>query len=122
MTNPLLDLSDAGQAVWLDFIERKILKDGAFKRLIDDDGIGVVVASWKEHDKEIEGLIEDVRFRPSRATYRRLNPFQVNLHRYELAKVSAMVAEEAPGLFVWRGGYDPDLGLTADNVDVLLIV
>lgn len=91
-------------------------------RLIDDDGVGVVVASWKEHDKEIEGLIEEVRYRPSRTAYRRLNPFQVNLHRYELVKASAMVAEEAPGLFVWRGGYDPDLGLIADNVDVLLIV
>ena len=39
MTNPLLKLSEAGQAVWLDYLHRKILEDGELKRLIDEDGL-----------------------------------------------------------------------------------
>jgi hypothetical protein len=32
------------------------------------------------------------------------------------------VTTELPGLFVWRGGYDEATGLTADDVDTLLLV
>ncbi|HEY2179907.1 MAG TPA: bifunctional transaldolase/phosoglucose isomerase [Caulobacteraceae bacterium] len=39
MSNPLRALSDAGQAVWLDYLHRKILDDGELKRLIDEDGL-----------------------------------------------------------------------------------
>ena len=39
MTNPLRELGDAGQAVWLDYLHRKILEDGELKRLIADDGV-----------------------------------------------------------------------------------
>ncbi|HXV00195.1 MAG TPA: transaldolase family protein, partial [Caulobacteraceae bacterium] len=39
MSNPLRDLGDAGQAVWLDYLHRKILDDGELKRLIDEDGL-----------------------------------------------------------------------------------
>lgn len=37
--NPLVSLAGAGQSVWLDFIERKLLRDGGLRRLIDDDGV-----------------------------------------------------------------------------------
>ncbi|HEX4181395.1 MAG TPA: bifunctional transaldolase/phosoglucose isomerase [Caulobacteraceae bacterium] len=53
MTNPLLQLSDAGQAVWLDFIERKILEDGAFKKLIDQDGLKGVTSNPSIFEKAI---------------------------------------------------------------------
>ena len=39
MTNPLLALEGAGQAVWLDFLHRRILDDGELQRLIDRDGL-----------------------------------------------------------------------------------
>jgi CRISPR-associated endonuclease/helicase Cas3 len=91
-------------------------------RLIEDDGEGVVVATWTGKEAEVDALLDAVRRRPTRANFRRLTPFQVNLRRYELAKAGGAVAEEVPGLFVWRGGYDEALGLTADNMDVLLVV
>jgi transaldolase len=37
--NPLHALADAGQAVWLDFIDRRLLRDGSLRRLIVDDGL-----------------------------------------------------------------------------------
>ena len=39
MTNPLLALGEAGQAVWLDYLHRKILEDGELGRLISEDGL-----------------------------------------------------------------------------------
>ena len=39
MSNPLRELTNAGQAVWLDYLHRKILDDGELKRLIDEDGV-----------------------------------------------------------------------------------
>lgn len=53
MTNPLLQLSEAGQAVWLDFIERKILTNGAFKALIDQDGLSGVTSNPSIFEKAI---------------------------------------------------------------------
>ncbi len=37
--NPLRQLQTFGQSVWLDFIRRKILRDGTLQRFIDADGI-----------------------------------------------------------------------------------
>jgi CRISPR-associated endonuclease/helicase Cas3 len=91
-------------------------------RLIDDDGIPVVVATWEERREEVENLLAGARHRRSRANFRKLAPFQVNLRRYELQKDQGSWSEEIPGVYVWRGGYDPDLGLTSDNADVLLLV
>jgi hypothetical protein len=67
-------------------------------------------------------MLENLRRRANRAAYRQLIPFQVNLRRYELQRGIAWVVEELPGVHVWHGGYDAELGLTADNVDHLLIV
>ena len=53
MSNPLLQLSDAGQAVWLDFIERKILEDGSFQALIDRDGLKGVTSNPSIFEKAI---------------------------------------------------------------------
>jgi len=39
MSNPLKQLQEFGQSVWLDFIRRGILEDGTLQRFIDDDGV-----------------------------------------------------------------------------------
>jgi len=39
MTNPLRTLGEAGQAVWLDYLHRRILEDGELQRLIAEDGL-----------------------------------------------------------------------------------
>ncbi len=45
MSNPLQQLGEVGQAVWLDFIDRKILETGALKRLIEQDGLKGVTSN-----------------------------------------------------------------------------
>jgi CRISPR-associated endonuclease/helicase Cas3 len=92
--------------------------------LIEDDGVPVVVASWEQKRAEIEGLLAAVKARPSRANFRKLNPYQVNLRRYELNKVGGSVEQldARLDLLVWRGPYDADLGLRAADADVLLLV
>src|SRR5258708_2849274 len=39
MTNPLQQLHDAGQSIWLDYIDRTILKNGDLARRIRDDAL-----------------------------------------------------------------------------------
>ena len=53
MTNPLIALKQAGQSVWLDFIERKILRNGEVKALIDNDGLGGVTSNPSIFEKAI---------------------------------------------------------------------
>jgi transaldolase/glucose-6-phosphate isomerase len=53
MTNPLNQLSQAGQAAWLDFIERRILQNGDFKRLIADDDLRGVTSNPSIFEKAI---------------------------------------------------------------------
>ena len=45
MTNRLQDLEAAGQAVWLDFVDRGFLKEGGLKRLVSDDGLTGVTSN-----------------------------------------------------------------------------
>ena len=45
MTNRLKDLEACGQAVWLDFVDRKFLKDGGLKALVADDGLTGVTSN-----------------------------------------------------------------------------
>ena len=37
--NPLVQLSQLGQSVWLDFIERRLLESGDLQKLVDDDDL-----------------------------------------------------------------------------------
>ena len=39
MENPLLKLKALGQSVWLDFIDRELLRSGTLARLIETDGL-----------------------------------------------------------------------------------
>ena len=73
MTNPLLQLGDAGQAVWLDFIERKILENGDFTRLIGEDGLKGVTSNPSIFEKAI-GESEDYDASIARARARATTP------------------------------------------------
>ncbi|HWF77947.1 MAG TPA: transaldolase [Caulobacteraceae bacterium] len=53
MTNPLRELEAAGQAVWLDYLHRKILENGELKRLIDEDGIKGLTSNPSIFEKAI---------------------------------------------------------------------
>ena len=39
MTSRLKTLGEAGQAVWLDFIDRRFLSDGGLRKLVKEDGL-----------------------------------------------------------------------------------
>ena len=41
----LQDLSNAGTAVWLDFVDRKFLNAGGLQKLVDEDGLSGVTSN-----------------------------------------------------------------------------
>jgi transaldolase len=45
MTSRLKSLAEAGQGVWLDFVDRQFLKDGGLDKLIDEDGLTGVTSN-----------------------------------------------------------------------------
>lgn len=53
--NPLKELERRGQAVWLDFITRSLLKDGSLEKLIDNDGLRGVTSNPTIFQKAIQG-------------------------------------------------------------------
>lgn len=91
-------------------------------KLIDDGGIGVVVATWSEYLGEVTGLLEQAVNGDWKAQ-RKLDAFKVNLRQHELEKHAGWMSEESPGLFVYRGPYDDLLGLLkSEATDSLLVV
>jgi transaldolase len=64
MTNPLLQLEAMGQSVWLDNLNRQIIKDGELERLIDEDGLKGLTSNPSIFEKAIaEGEAYDGRIR-----------------------------------------------------------
>ncbi|MGH6972399.1 MAG: transaldolase [Caulobacteraceae bacterium] len=62
--NPLRALEAAGQAVWLDFLDRKLLDEGRLQRLIDEDGVKGLTSNPSIFEKAIgEGDAYDERLR-----------------------------------------------------------
>jgi len=53
MSNPLTQLKTQGQSVWYDNIDRSQLASGAFKRLLDEDGVVGVTANPTIFEKSI---------------------------------------------------------------------
>src|SRR4051812_23833863 len=64
MSNPLVELQQHGQSVWLDYIRRKSLLSGDFKKLIAEDGLRgmtanpsifqAAIAAGDDYDETIE--------------------------------------------------------------------
>jgi transaldolase len=69
MTNPLVQLKTQGQSVWYDNIDRSQLASGAFKRMLDEDGVlGVTanptifekaISSGHAYDEQMKQLISE---------------------------------------------------------------
>ena len=53
MTNPLRGLAAAGQAVWLDFLDRKIVESGELRRMIEEDGLSGLTSNPSIFEKAI---------------------------------------------------------------------
>jgi len=64
MSNPLQQLGEVGQAVWLDFIDRRTLETGGLKRLIEQDGLKGVTSNPSIFEKAMgQGSDYDERLR-----------------------------------------------------------
>ena len=65
--NPLKSLNECGQSVWMDFLDRKFVGNGSFKRLVDEDGVSGVtsnptifrkaIISGSEYDQSINSTV-----------------------------------------------------------------
>jgi transaldolase/glucose-6-phosphate isomerase len=53
--NPIRNLQTFGQSVWLDYLDRRLLTSGEFKRLIDEDGLRGVTSNPSTFEKAITG-------------------------------------------------------------------
>ncbi|MGE5252685.1 MAG: transaldolase [Planctomycetaceae bacterium] len=51
--NPLLKLQTFGQSIWMDFIQRKIIRSGKLKKLIEEDGLRGVTSNPTIFEKAI---------------------------------------------------------------------
>lgn len=54
-SNPLLKLHNLGQSIWLDYIDRPFLKEGALQALIDNDGLAGLTSNPAIFEKAISG-------------------------------------------------------------------
>lgn len=54
-TNPLFELTQAGQSIWYDNIERKLITSGELKRLIEEDELRGVTSNPAIFEKAITG-------------------------------------------------------------------
>ena len=52
-SNPLLDLQNLGQSIWMDFIRRKMIRSGELRQLIEEDGISGVTSNPSIFEKAI---------------------------------------------------------------------
>ena len=68
MTNPLQQLTEAGQSIWLDYMHRKLMEGGELKRLIAEDGVTGVTSNPSIFEKAIgEGADYDDRIKAAMA-------------------------------------------------------
>ena len=56
--NPLKQLEQHGQAVWLDFVQRSLIEKGGLKKLIEEDGLRGVTSNPSIFEKAIGGSDE----------------------------------------------------------------
>ncbi len=56
--NPLMQLHSLGQSVWLDYIQRDLLRSGALARMIRDDGVRGITSNPTIFEKAINASTE----------------------------------------------------------------
>ncbi|MBB3347794.1 transaldolase [Sphingomonas sp. BK069] len=85
----LQDLSKAGTAVWLDFVDRKFLAQGGLQKLVDEDGLTGVTSNPTIFEKAMgAGDAYDEGF----AAFDRANPGAEPMARYEAQAIKDIQA------------------------------
>jgi CRISPR-associated endonuclease/helicase Cas3 len=83
-------------------------------KLISSDTVPLIVANYGE----ALSLLERLRGKPllSRADVRKVQPYTVNFYQRQIAKYSSLIDQRTlPGIFIWNGKYDDDLGVITDD-------
>ena len=77
-TNPLQLLHDAGQSIWLDFIDRSILRNGELRRRLDDDALTGMTSNPSIFEKALsQGSAYDDQLRSAPGTLKGLEVFEL---------------------------------------------
>jgi len=77
-TNRLQQLHDAGQSIWLDFIDRKILRNGDLERRINDDALTGMTSNPTIFEKALaEGELYDDQIRGAKEDATALDLFEL---------------------------------------------
>jgi transaldolase len=77
-TNRLQQLHDAGQSIWLDFIDRKILRNGDLERRINDDALTGMTSNPTIFEKALaEGELYDEQIRGAKEDATALDLFEL---------------------------------------------
>ncbi len=93
-------------------------------RMIQEDTFDVIVPYPEEDAGKIAGLVEQLRARehPARQILRLLQPHTVSVQRREAQGLAreGWIEEVMPGMGIWHGTYDPVLGITATDPDLII--
>ena len=85
----LNDLAPLGQAVWLDFVDRKFLEEGGLKKLVEEDGLTGVTSNPSIFEK---AMGHGTAYDDSLADYDRAHPDAATIDRYEALAVEDIKA------------------------------
>lgn len=81
----------------------------------DEATLPVVIATWEPAREQVADILSKLRDRKTRALYRTLGRFQVNLREHEIHRAGELLTLEPSGILVWWGQYDPVSGLVLDG-------
>ena len=85
----LNDLEALGQAVWLDFVDRKFLEEGGLQKLVDEDGLTGVTSNPSIFEK---AMGHGTAYDDSLADYDKAHPDAATIDRYEALAVQDIKA------------------------------
>ncbi len=85
----LNDLGSLGQAVWLDFVDRKFLEAGGLQKLVDEDGLTGVTSNPSIFEK---AMGHGDAYDESLAEFDRAHPGAATIDRYEALAVQDIKA------------------------------
>ncbi|MGN6621841.1 MAG: transaldolase [Sphingomonas sp.] len=85
----LNDLEAFGQAVWLDFVDRKFLEQGGLKKLVEEDGLAGVTSNPSIFEK---AMGHGTAYDDSLADYDLAHPDAATIDRYEALAVQDIKA------------------------------
>jgi transaldolase len=78
MSNPLHELNAAGQSIWLDFIDRAILRDGSLKKRIENDALTGMTSNPTIFEKALaEGTAYDDQIGSATGSFTAMELFEL---------------------------------------------